>query len=131
MRSFRRCALPLVPASAEPARAATERAHPCGVAGGGFAGGCRAAERWSSRPALSAFNPSFIGGLHTVAQIGETVPGNGDVNPYGIVVVPRSSGELVRNDVLISNFNDEENLQGTGTTIVELSPSGSLTLFSN
>ena len=81
-------------------------------------------------PAASAFGPSFIGGLHTVSPIGGTVPGNGDVNPYGIVVVPRSSGALVRNDILISNFNDEENLQGTGTTIVELSPGGGQTVFS-
>jgi hypothetical protein len=57
------------------------------------------------------------------------VPANGDVNPYGIVNVPRSVGSLVQGDVLISNFNNVENLQGTGTTIVQMTPSGSLSLF--
>ena len=82
-----------------------------------------------SPASASAFGPPFVGGLHTVTEIGTTVPANGDVNPYGIAVVPRSSGALVRGDVLISNFNDSENLQGTGSTIVELSPGGNQTLF--
>jgi hypothetical protein len=76
-----------------------------------------------------AFNFSFIGSLHTVTEVGSTVPVNGDVNPYGIVTVPRSVGSLVRGDLLISNFNDEQNLQGTGTTIVQLTPGGSPSLF--
>ncbi|MGA2321906.1 MAG: hypothetical protein ABSG95_14420 [Solirubrobacteraceae bacterium] len=76
-----------------------------------------------------AFNFSFIGPLHTVTPIGSTVPANGDQNPYGIVTVPSSIGSLVRGDLLISNFNDKENLQGTGTTIVQVSPGGSLSLF--
>ena len=76
-----------------------------------------------------AFNFSFVGSLHTVTEIGSTVPANGDKNPYGIVTVPRSVGSLVRGDLLISNFNDEENLQGTGTTLVQVSPGGSQSLF--
>jgi hypothetical protein len=79
--------------------------------------------------AASAFDHPFIGQFHTVTPIGSTVPANGDVNPYGIAVVPRSVGALVRGDTLISNFNDEENLQGTGTTLVQVSPAGSLSLF--
>jgi len=61
-----------------------------------------------------------------------TVPANGDVNPYGVVVVPGSvarGGKLAPGDVLVSNFNDSGNVQGTGTTIVEVSPSGKQTLF--
>ena len=73
---------------------------------------------------------SFVGGFTTVTPIASTVPGNGDVNPYGVVVVPRSAGALVAGDILISNFNASSNFQGTGTTLVELSPSGQLTLFS-
>lgn len=72
---------------------------------------------------------SFIGSLHTVTEVGSTVPSNGDQNPYGIATVPSSVGSLERGDVLISNFNDEENLQGTGTTIVQLSPAGGKSLF--
>jgi hypothetical protein len=59
------------------------------------------------------------------------VPANGDVNPYGIANVPSSAGSLVRGDILISNFNDSENLQGTGTTIVQVSPSGQVSLFAS
>ena len=57
-------------------------------------------------------------------SIATTVPGNGDVNPYGIVNVPNSVGALVRGDELISNFNNSNNLQGTGTTIVQIPPGG-------
>jgi len=75
------------------------------------------------------FDHSFIGQFSTVTEVGSTVPANGDVNPYGIATVPSSIGSLVRGDILISNFNDQENLQGTGTTIVQESPSGHLSLF--
>jgi hypothetical protein len=37
----------------------------------------------------------------------------------------------MRGDILISNFNDRENLQGTGTTIVQESPTGQLSLFAH
>jgi hypothetical protein len=72
---------------------------------------------------------SFIGSFSKPDTVGSTVPENGDLNPYGIVTVPKSSGRLVAGDILISNFNNEENQQGRGSTIVELSPSGHLTLF--
>jgi hypothetical protein len=64
-----------------------------------------------------------------ISVIASTVPPNGDVNPYGIVVVPKSIGNLKQGHVLISNFNNSQNLQGTGTTIVDISPSGSLSVF--
>ncbi|WP_242665727.1 hypothetical protein [Paraburkholderia ginsengiterrae] len=56
-----------------------------------------------------------------------TVPGNGDVNPYGIAFVPAgvpSWGMLKPGDVVVSNFNAQSNLQGTGTTIVKIVPNG-------
>src|SRR5512142_1812852 len=71
---------------------------------------------------------SFIGGFHKLTTIGSTVPANGDVNPYGTVLVRQSAGSLVKGNVLISNFNNAKNLQGTGTTIVQVSPSGKLTV---
>jgi hypothetical protein len=58
------------------------------------------------------------------------VPANGDVNPYGVAVVPVSRGKLVAGDILVSNFNNAPTAtapggeQGTGTTIVEVSPRG-------
>jgi hypothetical protein len=44
-------------------------------------------------------------------------------------VVPRSRGLLHQGDVLVSNFNNSNNEQGTGSTIVEVSPSGAITQF--
>ena len=74
--------------------------------------------------------PSYLSHLSKVTNLASTVPANGDVNPYGITVVPRSVGKLVRGDTLVSNFNDSANLQGTGTTIVEVAPSGAVSTFS-
>jgi hypothetical protein len=72
---------------------------------------------------------TFIGPLNHTKVIASTVPANGDVNPYGVAVVPRSTGRLYRGDVLVSNFNNAANVQGTGTTIVEVSPHGKTWLF--
>jgi hypothetical protein len=78
---------------------------------------------------VAAKAPPFLTSLPTQTVIGSTVPGNGDINPYGIAVVPRTMGHLVSNDVLISNFNASSNLQGTGSTIVEVAPNGTLSVF--
>ncbi len=64
-----------------------------------------------------------------MSTIASTVPGNGDVNPYGTVVIPRTVGGLHKGDVLVSNFNNAQNLQGTGTTLVEISPGGAVRQF--
>jgi hypothetical protein len=75
-----------------------------------------------------AGNGSYIG-PKTVSFVASTVPGNGDVNPYGVAVVPSSSGKLVEGHILVSNFNNSANLQGTGTTIVDIAPDGTRSLF--
>jgi len=65
-------------------------------------------------------------------QVVSTVPANGDLNPYGVAFVPRDfavGGKLHFGDVLVSNFNSAANLQGTGTTIVSISPEGAQSLF--
>jgi hypothetical protein len=57
-----------------------------------------------------------------------TVPSNGDVNPYGVAFVPEDfpRGGLLRpGDILVSNFNNSGNTQGTGTTIVRIRPGSS------
>jgi hypothetical protein len=72
---------------------------------------------------------SFIGPLSTVTTLSTTVPSNGDLNPYGVAQVPVTKGSLVAGDFLISNFNNGMNQQGTGTTIVQISPSGAFSLF--
>jgi hypothetical protein len=64
-----------------------------------------------------------------ISVVASTIPANGDVNPYGIVLVPRSTGSLIRGNILVSNFNNSYNLQGTGTTIVQIAPDGTASLF--
>jgi hypothetical protein len=83
----------------------------------------------AANAAQAVAHPSFIGQLHKNDTIASTVPANGDVNPYGVAVVPSSTGSLVKGDVLVSNFNNAQNLQGTGTTIVQISPGGQRTVF--
>jgi hypothetical protein len=72
---------------------------------------------------------AFVATLRHHSVIASTVPGNGDVNPYGVAVVRRTTGRLIAGDVLVSNFNARSNLQGTGTTIVQISPGGARTVF--
>jgi len=67
--------------------------------------------------------------LSHVDFVASTIPGNGDVNPYGVAIVPVNQGTLVKGNVLVSNFNNSANLQGTGTTIVQISPNGACTVF--
>jgi hypothetical protein len=74
---------------------------------------------------------TFIGPFNTVQTLASTVPKSGDVNPYGVAVAPVTKGLLTAGDVLVSNFNNHRNLQGTGRTIVEISPSGGVTLFAS
>jgi hypothetical protein len=75
----------------------------------------------------SASTP-FLDTLPHNTSVASTVPGNGDVNPYGVAVVPRSVGDLVQGDVLVSNFNNLATTanptgeEGTGTTIVQINP---------
>lgn len=69
---------------------------------------------------------SFLASLGPPKLVASTIPtsgaGAGDVNPYGVAVVPQSVGTLARGDVLVSNFNSSSNLQGTGTTIMQVDP---------
>ncbi len=65
----------------------------------------------------------------SINVVASTVPANGDVNPYGVARVPQSKGSLIHGNILVSNFNSSANLQGTGTTIVQISPEGTMSLF--
>jgi hypothetical protein len=65
----------------------------------------------------------------TITTIASTISSNGDLNPYGVAQVPATSGALIKGDILVSNFNNSSNLQGRGTTIVQISPSGTVSLF--
>lgn len=65
----------------------------------------------------------FLENIHKHTTLSTTAIANGDLNPYAIVVAPVSSGKIQKDDVLIDNFNDISNLQGTGTTIIDYNPS--------
>jgi uncharacterized protein (TIGR03118 family) len=61
-----------------------------------------------------------------------TMAANGDQNPYGVAVVPKGfegHGVLQPGDVLVANFNDSTNTQGTGSTIVRITPDGQQSIF--
>jgi hypothetical protein len=77
--------------------------------------------------AQTFFNDADEPFLPSPARTVSTVPANGDVNPYGVAFVDASfqagSGPLKAGDILVSNFNNSANLQGTGTTIVRI-PTG-------
>ena len=64
----------------------------------------------------------FLETLHRHATLINTVPENGDQNPYAIAVAPVSAGTVKAGDVLVDNFNNAANLQGTGSTIVDYRP---------
>ena len=64
----------------------------------------------------------FLETIHRHITRGSTVPDNGDLNPYAVVVAPVSAGKIQKDDVLVTNFNNLSNLQGTGGTIVDYNP---------
>ena len=74
---------------------------------------------------------TFLSTLGKPKQLASTVPANGDVNPYGVAVVQTTDGDLIKGDTLVSNFNDKANVQGTGTTIMEVAPGGTVSTFAN
>jgi DNA-binding beta-propeller fold protein YncE len=65
---------------------------------------------------------TYLETIHHHRTLISTLPSNGDMNPYAVVVAPATAGRIQRGDVLISNFNGLTNLQGTGTTIVDYNP---------
>jgi len=74
-------------------------------------------------------------GLQVLNQItpASTVSPSGDINPYGVAFVPDGFSQrgtaLTAGDILVSNFNNQSNLQGTGRTIVRITPTGQTSVF--
>ena len=84
-----------------------------------------------SAHALAQIHIGGAGFLPNPVQMVSTVPPNGDVNPYGVAFVPQGfpGGLLNAGDILVSNFNNSMNLQGTGTTMVRITPQAQLSVF--
>jgi hypothetical protein len=72
-----------------------------------------------------ADDQAILPALKTITTLGSTVPGNGDLNPYGVAQVKRTTGNLRAGHILVSNFNNSGNFQGEGSTIVDVAPDGS------
>jgi hypothetical protein len=83
-----------------------------------------------STSASAADDDNVLKNLHTVSTIASTLPANQDVNPYGVAKVKHTIGNLTEGHILVSNFNNSSNAQGRGTTIVDVAPSGAVSLFS-
>jgi hypothetical protein len=79
------------------------------------------------------FQGSVVAQLPTLPDKSvSTIPANGDVNPYAAAVVPvgfPAGGLLHPGDILVSNFNASSDLQGTGSTIVNIAPNGTQSVF--
>jgi hypothetical protein len=74
----------------------------------------------------------FLAGVKKHHLLTSTQPENGDQNPYALVVAPVSAGSVQKGDVLVDNFNNNANLQGTGSTIIDYRPSdGQMTTFAS
>ncbi len=94
-----------------------------GIAFGGLAAGLLLG-------AAPARADGVLEGLRHHTTLASTVTDNGDLNPYAVVVAPATSGKIHQGDVLVDNFNNLSNLQGTGGTIIDYNPSSrSTTLF--
>jgi len=73
-------------------------------------------------PALAGNPAGFLEIVHRHSTVTSTVAENGDTNPYAVIVAPVSAGIIQAGDVLVDNFNNLSNLQGTGSTIVDYNP---------
>ena len=81
----------------------------------------------TGNPDVGAYDSQAV-----VPQTFSTVPGNGDVNPYGVAFVPANfptNGVLQPGDLLVANFNNSGNTQGTGTTITRIDAQGQSSTF--
>ena len=66
---------------------------------------------------------------HVVASV---VAPNGDNNPYGIAVVPMTSGTLTAGNILVADFNSVAGTAGGGTSILQVDPAtGASTVFAS
>jgi hypothetical protein len=108
------------------------KAQPAGLNGtvtGVQANSQYAAENAAAATSLTPVSGSFLAGKTAVTLLGSTTPVNGDINPYAIWPVTETIGSVKAGDVLVDNFNNASNDQGTGTTIVDLHPDGQLSVF--
>lgn len=76
----------------------------------------------AAAPGRAAGPAGLLETLHRHKLLTSTVTDNGDLNPYAVFVAPVTAGPIQQGDVLVDNFNNISNLQGTGGTILDYSP---------
>jgi hypothetical protein len=82
--------------------------------------GCSMAPSTSGRSS-AVTDPTVISQLEATTPVAvSTVPPSGDINPYGVAFVPDLfPGDTISGgDILVANFNNSGNAQGTGSSIV-------------
>lgn len=107
---------------------------PAGLTGqqaSGFADQQYSAEDRQAATLLAPAPGTFLVGKTTVTPLGSTTPANGDENPYAIWPVTYRVGSMSPGDVLVDNFNNRSNNQGTGTTIVDVHPNQQVSVFAS
>ena len=95
-------------------------------------------ERGDLRPSFIQGTALDVGAFETQAiapQSHSTVPAKGDTNPYGVAYVPSNfptGGIFKPGALIVTNFNNAAGTQGTGTTLVQINPTGApTTLFTS
>lgn len=99
------------------------------TAGALAAAGLATASAAQAHPTGSATYLSHFRNDNPVPISSAASPKNGDQNPYGVFIVQQSTGRLHAGNILVSDFNNattpqDGNLQGTGRTIVQITPKG-------
>lgn len=97
----------------------------------GYADQQYSAEDRQAATLLAPAPGTFLAGKATVTPLGSTTPANGDENPYAIWPVAYTVGSVSSGDVLVDNFNNRSNNQGTGTTIVDVHPNQQVSVFAS
>jgi hypothetical protein len=76
----------------------------------------------SGQPVFAADPRGLLETIHKHRTLATTVTDDGDLNPYAVIVAPATVGLIHKDDVLVDNFNNLTNLQGTGGTIIDYNP---------
>lgn len=86
-------------------------------------GGSMTPNRMPGSRSVSSNSTSILQTLTVEQTIGSTVSSPvKDVNPYGLDIAKVTSGNIMAGDLVVCNFNDPGNVQGTGNTVVALHP---------
>lgn len=76
-----------------------------------------------AQTAQSSGTASVLAMLSSERTIGSAVdPATGGVNPYGLDVAKVTAGKISAGDLVVCDFNNSQNVQGTGNAVLALHP---------